>query len=104
MNGEKVVTSIYEPITVVIDGAEYKARKRTRAVMHQLDELDGKGGAASDYPFEVVKLLVDAPAEAIDGLDIVQASRLVSELMRSGRPTAEETGKNPESPGAAAAA
>lgn len=97
--------SIYEPVKITIDGQEYPLRKRTRAVMRQLAQLQSKlQGEASaedliDFAYEQIALLVDAPVEVIDGLDEGEVKRLSKWLSTAGRGEPGDAGKNPVRPG-----
>ena len=104
----KPFVSIYEPDEVELDGKRYPLRKRNRAVMRQLTQLQEKYEKVPDTEkidvgYEQIGLLVDAPAEVIDGLDARQVSALSRWLgsIISGKAAADDgdAGKNPERPG-----
>jgi hypothetical protein len=101
------IVSVYEPVVVMIDGQEFQVRKRSRAVLRQLAQLQAKLDAAAsdeakiDYGYEQLGLLIDAPQEVIDGLDAGQVARLssmISDLMAE-KSKAGDAGKNPARPG-----
>jgi hypothetical protein len=82
--------------------------KRNRTVMRQLTQLQEKYDKVPDTEkidvgYEQIGLLVDAPAEVIDGLDARQVSALSRWIgaLISGKAMPEDgdTGKNLERPG-----
>jgi len=74
--------SVYEPAEVEIEGTRYKLRRRTRSVMRQLSQIEAKLKVTTaneervELGYEQAGLLVDAPQDVIDALDMRQINEI----------------------------
>ncbi|MEN6310886.1 MAG: hypothetical protein ABFD80_05040 [Acidobacteriota bacterium] len=103
-------TSIYEPLTVTIDGATYAVKRLNRQRFRELAKLQEKAATATqeemiDIGYDEIALLIDAPKDVVDGLDVSQIRSitrwLTQALFGAGAPAkaAEDTEKNGRRPG-----
>lgn len=106
----KPFVSIYEPLSVKIDGQDYQVRRLNRGAIKKLIEIQKREVASSpeekiDICYEIGALCIDAPQDVIDNLDRKEILRLVSwinefmgEEAKAGA-AGEGEGKNPTRPG-----
>jgi hypothetical protein len=74
--------SVYEPAEIEIEGTRYKLRRRSRSVMRQLSQIEAKLMATTaneervELGYEQAGLLIDAPQDVIDALDMRQINEI----------------------------
>lgn len=99
-------TTIYKPLTVQIEGKDYPVRRLNR---HRCGELmsfqekltDAAQKGTFDILYDEVALLVDAPREVIDELDLTQVRDITRWLIEAlfGGPEQGKAAEDPEKNG-----
>jgi hypothetical protein len=82
----KSFISIYEPVTIELDGVKYPIKKLNRARFREFIELQKQADAAPpeervDYGYRQIAVFVNAPGEITDDLDFKQVLKLTAWLI-----------------------
>ena len=105
--------ALYEPLRVVLAGAEYPVRLNRQAInrlgaLQEKEQVAASIAEMSDIKYQQLAALADAPAEVIDAMDlpdVVTAIMTILEAMPGPRGAAKETAeKNGLTPGEGTAA
>lgn len=76
--------SIYNPVEIEIEGQKYKLKKLNRTAYRQVGELEKRLRATEDefervdIVFEQAGLMIDAPPEVLNDMDVNQLTELVT--------------------------
>lgn len=100
----KSFVSIYEPVTIDLDGTKYPIKKLNRARFREFIEIQRQADAAPpeervDFGYRQIQVFVDAPPEIIDGLDLKQVSMLTKWIVQYIAGDADEKDQDPEKNG-----
>ena len=82
--------ALYPGVKIQIDGKEYLARRSTRPMWRKLRELEDriKKGDFTAY-YEQIEIMTNAPAEAVDNLDVEEVKQIIEYIIERTQNPAE---------------